>query len=76
VSEKKFLVPHDLPVGNFLYEVRRNMEGLEESKAIFLFVNNTLPTASELMSSLYKQYADEDGFLYITYGGDNVFGGF
>lgn len=73
-QKKKFLVPHDLPVGNFLYEIRRNMEGLEDSKAIFLFIDNTLPSASKLMSALYEEHKDDDGFLYITYGGDNVFG--
>jgi len=73
-QKKKFLVPHDLPVGNFTYEIRRNMDGLQESQTIFLFVNNTLPSAAELMSNLHKNYADEDGFLYITYSGENIFG--
>jgi hypothetical protein len=31
--------------------------------------------AAQLMSSLYEEHRDEDGFLYITYSGENTFGG-
>jgi GABA(A) receptor-associated protein len=27
------------------------------------------------MSSIYEDHKDEDGFLYITYSGENTFGG-
>lgn len=27
-----------------------------------------------LMSSIYEDHRDEDGFLYITYSGENTFG--
>lgn len=27
-----------------------------------------------LMSALYEEYKDEDGFLYMTYSGENTFG--
>lgn len=30
--------------------------------------------AAELMSHIYAKYKDEDGFLYITYSGENTFG--
>jgi GABA(A) receptor-associated protein len=26
------------------------------------------------MSSIYEEHKDEDGFLYITYSGENTFG--
>ena len=45
---------------------------LEPEKAIFIFVEETLPPTAMLMADLYKQYQDEDGFLYITYSGENV----
>lgn len=32
-------------------------------------------TAAALMSSVYQDYKDDDGFLYITYSGENTFGG-
>ncbi len=27
------------------------------------------------MSHIYEKYKDEDGFLYVTYSGENTFGG-
>jgi hypothetical protein len=31
--------------------------------------------AASLMSDIYEEHKDEDGFLYITYSGENTFGG-
>ena len=28
------------------------------------------------MSAIYEENKDEDGFLYLSYSGENVFGGF
>jgi len=33
-----------------------------------------LQTAA-LMSAIYEEHKDEDGFLYMTYSGENTFGG-
>merc|ERR1711879_297172 len=68
IDKKKFLVPADITVGKFVYEIRKHMK-LSPEKAIFLFVNNVLPPTAELMSHIYAKYKDEDGFLYITYSG-------
>ena len=35
---------------------------------------NFLFVAAALMSQMYKDYKDPDGFLYVTYSGENVFG--
>lgn len=47
---------------------------LPADSAIFVFVNNTLPPAAALMSQIYQQHADADGFLYVTYSGESTFG--
>ena len=44
-------------------------------QAIFIFVNNTLPPTAALMSTVYEQHRDEDGFMYMMYSGENTFGG-
>lgn len=36
-------------------------------KAIFIFVGDILPATAALMSSIYEEYKDEDGFLYVSY---------
>ena len=48
---------------------------LNPSQAMFLFVgNNTLPTTSETMGTIYKNHADNDNFLWCTYCAENTFG--
>jgi len=73
IDKKKYLVPADLTVGQFVYVIRKRIK-LPSEKAIFIFVNNTLPPTAELMSHLYKEQADSDGFLYVTYSGESTFG--
>jgi GABA(A) receptor-associated protein len=60
------LVPADLTVGQFVYVIRKRIK-LSPEKAIFIFVDEVLPPTAALMSSIYEEHKDEDGFLYITY---------
>ncbi|KAJ6363945.1 hypothetical protein OIU76_028972 [Salix suchowensis] len=73
IDKKKYLVPADLTVGQFVYVVRKRIK-LSPEKAIFVFVKNTLPSTASLMSAIYEENKDEDGFLYMTYSGENTFG--
>jgi GABA(A) receptor-associated protein len=69
----RYLVPADLTVGQFVYVIRKRIR-LSPEKAIFVFVRNVLPPTAALMSSVYEDHKDEDGFLYVTYSGENTFG--
>lgn len=73
IDKNKFLVPCDLTVGQFGYVIRKRMK-LPPEKAIFIFVNNNIPMQSAIMSSIYDEQKDNDGFLYIKYAGENTFG--
>ena len=73
IDKKKYLVPTDLTVGQFVHVIRKRIK-LAPEKAIFIFVNNVLPPTAGLMSQIYEEQKDEDGFLYITYNGESVFG--
>ncbi|KAJ2750155.1 Autophagy- protein 8, partial [Coemansia sp. BCRC 34490] len=73
IDKKKYLVPADLTVGQFVYVIRKRIK-LSPEKAIFIFVNEILPPTAALMSSVYEEHKDDDGFLYITYSGENTFG--
>jgi len=73
IDKKKYLVPADLTVGQFVYVIRKRIK-LSPEMAIFIFVNNVLPPTAALMSSIYDDHKDADGFLYITYSGENTFG--
>ncbi|KAL9262025.1 Autophagy-related protein [Drosera capensis] len=75
IDKKKYLVPSDLTIGQFVYVVRKRIK-LSPEKAIFIFVKNILPPTAALMSTVYEEHKDEDGFLYMTYSGENTFGAF
>jgi GABA(A) receptor-associated protein len=69
----KFLVPADTKMGLFVYEVRKYTT-LKSNQSLYLLINNTLPPMNLTLGELYIKHRDADGFLYITYSGDNVFG--
>lgn len=73
IDKNKFLVPGDLTVGQFLHIIRKRIK-LSPEQAIFLFVNNTIPPCSQLISFIYGTHKNEDGFLYFLYSGESVFG--
>ena len=59
-------MPADLTVGQFVYVIRKRIK-LSPEKAIFIFVDEVLPPTAAIMSSIYEEHKDDDGFLYITY---------
>ena len=67
------MVPVDLTVGQFVYVIRKRIK-LTSEKAIFIFVNDILPPTAALISTIYEEHKDEDGFLYVLYSGENTFG--
>lgn len=73
IDKRKYLVPRDLTIGHFLYVIRKRLH-LPSEKAIFLFINNTIPSTTCLIDELYHRYKDADNYLYITYAQENVFG--
>jgi GABA(A) receptor-associated protein len=73
IDKEKYLVPNDLTAGQFIYVIRKRLH-LPAEKAIFLFINGTMPTISKNMVELYDREKDRDGFMYINYSDENVFG--
>jgi GABA(A) receptor-associated protein len=75
IDKHKYLVPHDLTVGQFIYVVRKRIR-LPANSALFLFVgdHNTLLPNNLYMDEIYARYRNLDGFLYIMYSKENVFG--
>lgn len=73
IEKKKYLVPKDLTVGQFMYIIRKKIN-LEPTKTMFLFCNNILPPTSMMIQLLYDQKKEVDNFLYLTYASENTFG--
>lgn len=73
LDKRKFLVPSDMAMGQFIYVIRKRMR-LEPEKALFFFINDTLAPSSRTMGQLYQEHKADDGFMYITLGVENTFG--
>ena len=73
IDKRKYLVPRDLTMGQFLYVIRKRLRLLPE-KALFLFVNGTIPPTTSLINEVYNRHKDDDGYLYISYAQENTFG--
>lgn len=73
IDKKKYLVPVDLTVGQFVYVIRNRIK-LPPEQAVFVFINDVMPPTASLMSAIYEEQKSADGFLYITYSGENTFG--
>jgi len=73
IDKKKYLVPGDLTIGQFQYVVRKRIK-IGSEKSLFMFINGKLPASSQLLSTVYEENKNEEGFLIITYSGENTFG--
>ena len=74
LTKKKYLAPKDLTIGEFIYVIRKRVV-LKPEEAIYLFINdNNLISPNKLLSEIFNQFVDEDGFLYINYATENTFG--
>jgi GABA(A) receptor-associated protein len=75
IDKHKYLVPYNLTIGQFIFVIRKRIR-LPASSALFLFIGEEailLPISSE-MEDVYHRYKNKDGFLYILYSRENVFG--
>jgi GABA(A) receptor-associated protein len=73
LDKRKYLVPNDLTMAGFMFVIRRRL-ALPPNMSIFLFCNEAMIPTSSLMGTVYQERKDEDGFLYIVYGGESTFG--
>jgi len=73
LDRKKYLVPEDLIMSNFLYVIRKRLK-LDAHKSLYIAINNKIPPLSRSVSTIYDKSRDEDGFLYIKYCEETTFG--
>jgi GABA(A) receptor-associated protein len=73
IDKSKYLVPYDLSFGEFLQIIRKRTK-IDSHQALFAFVDNKLPCTNDIMINIYKNHADDDGYLYIIYSLENTFG--
>ncbi|VDO95945.1 unnamed protein product [Soboliphyme baturini] len=70
----KFLVPPELTVSQFITILRSRMN-IKQMESVFLLINGrTVVPMSATLSELYREFSEEDGFLYVTYISQVAFG--
>ena len=73
IDRNKFLVPSDLNMANLMFIIRKRIK-IRSEESLYLFVNDSFAPTSALISTLYADQKDEDGFLYIRYTKESTFG--
>lgn len=73
INKNKFLVPSNITVGAFIHQIRSSIS-LGSDQGLILFIGEIVPPTSSIIGYIYAKYKSDDGFLYITYTGENVFG--
>jgi hypothetical protein len=74
LSKTKFLVPHGMTNSIFHWNIRKLLK-FESHQAVFLCSNGIILTGpATSMMEQYKIFKDSDGFLYLQYHEENVFG--
>ncbi|OTF80052.1 microtubule-associated proteins 1A/1B light chain-like protein [Euroglyphus maynei] len=90
LDKTKFLVPQELSMGRFMTVIRLGMNvevselnnnnfnrmNLNARQSLHFMINNqtVVVEMSRTMNEIYKEHKDKDGFLYITYSSQEIFG--
>ncbi|CAB4306223.1 unnamed protein product [Prunus armeniaca] len=72
IDVKKYLVPKKALLGDFIAYVRMWIF-LKKKKPIFVFFKNTVPPTGASMGAIDEENKDDDGFLRMTYSGNDTF---
>lgn len=74
LDKVKFLVPQEVTMSQLVTIIRNKMQ-LGPQQALYLLVNNrSMASLSRTLAEVYQEHKDEDGFLYVTYASQEVFG--
>ena len=74
IDKTKYLVPDDLTVSQFCNMLKSRIT-IDEKQSFFLLFNGAHQVGLDnLMQEAYDKYKDEDGFLYVTYSAELIWG--
>ena len=73
----KYLIKREITVDKFIGTIRKKLQ-LESTEALFLLANcknnKYAIVGTDAMGNIYDKYKDEDGFLYIIYSNEKIWG--
>ena len=74
INKTKFLIKKTFTLEQFISILKKKLN-LDSTSALFLLVKGKIALAgNETFIQIYEKYKDEDGFLYIYYSSEQVWG--
>ena len=75
IDKSKLLVAHDMTVATILQLLKKSIK-TDEKTAIYIIVSekNIMLSGSQSITDIYTNHKSDDGFLYLEYCTENVFG--
>ena len=73
LKKNKYLCPCSFTFSQFICNIRASLT-LQSNKALFIFINSTMPYGNQLMYDIYEKDKDMDGFLYMVISYEHTFG--
>lgn len=74
MDKTKFLVPQELTILNFAIIIKNRLR-VPTGRAFYFVINNqSMASTSKTIAEVYKEHKDPDGFLYMTYASQEMFG--
>jgi GABA(A) receptor-associated protein len=73
LDKKKYLVPQELTVSQFLYVIRKRLK-LPPETALFMFADKHTVNLNDTMEKIYTCHHASDMFIYLIIKGENTFG--
>ncbi|CAG9324599.1 unnamed protein product [Blepharisma stoltei] len=72
--QNRFLVPQSYTFHEFIFHLRRRLE-LDRTDALYVLISKKhLPVLDRNMISIYEEFQDPDGFLYVNYSSEAILG--
>lgn len=74
IDRNNFLMPNDFTIRQFILYIRKRIK-LKPEQALYLLTSkNKCPNVNQNLEEIYNRDQEQDGFLYIYYKEENVFG--
>ena len=73
LDKKKYLVPSMMMVSEFIIVIKKRLK-MPPNDALFFMINGIILSGNTRIDHVYERHKSNDGFLYITYTEENVFG--
>jgi hypothetical protein len=76
IVKTRYLIPKNYTISQFSYIIRKKVV-LKNEESFYLLANGmNILSGKDTMFEIYERYKDEDGFLYISYTSEVIWGNF